>query len=137
MTEGIYKFHQKNLLLLTGGNLDRNLIEEFKKLSGEILSEKELNIVENKLFQPLSSSIPENASPFSSFTILEREDGTRAVILRYESKEDYIGTNLDIPEVDEDNDEFAMNVCIRSEFLGARRLMIVLSTEENAEIDEI
>jgi len=137
LTEGIYKFHQKNLLLLTGGNLDRNLIEEFKKLSGEILSEKELNIVENKLFQPLSSSIPENASPFSSFTILEREDGTRAVILRYESKEDYIGTNLDIPEVDEDNDEFAMNVCIRSEFLGARRLMIVLSTEENAEIDEI
>ena len=34
---------------------------------------------------------------------------------------------------DEDDDDFAPNICIRSEFLGARRLMIVLSGEEKAD----
>lgn len=135
LPEGICHFHRKNLLLLTGGNLDRRLLEEHKKISGEILTEKELELVEKKLFQPLLCSIPEDAFPLSSFTILERKDATRAVILRYESKQDYIGINPDIPEADED-DELTPNVCIRSEFLGNRRLMIVLSTEENAETDE-
>ena len=126
LPEGMFSFHQKNLLLLTGGKLDENLAEELKKMSGEILSGDELGLVEEKLFRPLMSSIPAGAAPYSSFTILEREDKRRAVILRYGSKEDYIGTNPDIPEQDEDNEEFAANVCIRSEFLGARRLMIVL-----------
>ncbi len=44
-----------------------------------------------------------------------------------------IGANDDIPETEEDDDEFAPNVCIRSEFLGARRLMIVLGDSEEAE----
>ena len=136
LPEGIFRFHRKNLLLLTGGNLDRRLLEEHKKISGEILTEKELELVEKKLFQPLLCSIPEDAFPLSSFSILECKDATRAVILRYESKQDYIGINPDIPEADEEDDEFTPNVCIRSEFLGNRRLMIVLSTEENAETDE-
>lgn len=130
LPEGIYRFHQKNLLLLTGGNLDRNLIEEYKKISGEILTGKELDLVDKKLFKPLVTSIPESIPLHSSYTILERDDGMRAVILRYESKEDYIRTNPDIPEVEEDDDEFTPDVCIRSEFLGARRLMIVLSTDK-------
>ena len=85
--------------------------------------------MENKLFCPLISSVPEGASPHSSYTILERDDGMRAAIIRYESKEDYIGSNEAIPEVDKDDDEFSPDVCIRSEFLKARRLMIVLSGE--------
>jgi hypothetical protein len=123
----MYRFHQKNLLLLTGGKLDGDLVEEMKRMSGEILSKDEMGLVEEKLFRPLMSSIPKGASPYSSFTILEREDTKHAVILRYGSKEDYIGTNPDIPEREEDDDEFTPDVCIRSEFLGARRLMIVLS----------
>jgi Na+-driven multidrug efflux pump len=127
LPEGMYRFHHKNLLLLTGGKLDGNLAEELKRMSRELLSKDEMGLVEEKLFRPLMSSIPAGASPYTSFTILEREDAKHAVILRYESKEDYIGTNPDIPEQDEDDDEFAADVCIRSEFLGARRLMIVLS----------
>jgi hypothetical protein len=37
--------------------------------------------------------------------------------------------NEAIPEVDEDDDEFSPDICIRSEFLKNRRLMIVLSKE--------
>ena len=100
----------------------------------EILSEKEMGLVEEKLFQPILSSIPAGNSLYSSFTILQREDDMHAVILRYQSKEDYIGSNEDIPDTDEEDNEFTPDVCIRSEFLGARRLMIVLSgynEEEN------
>ena len=132
--EGIYKFHQKNLLLLTGGMLDEKLVQDWKKECMEILSEKEMGLVEEKLFQPILSSIPAGNSYYSSFTILQREDDMHAVILRYQSKEDYIGSNEDIPETDEEDDELTPDVCIRSEFLGARRLMIVLSgynEEEN------
>ena len=61
------------------------------------------------------------------------KDDMRAVILRYRSKEDYIGKNEDFAEVDEEDDEFEPDVCIRSLFLGMRRLMIVLSGKEERE----
>lgn len=132
LPEGIYKFHQKNLLLLTGGRLNREQIENWKPAVAGILSGSELDTVEEKLFLPLISSVPEGVSLRTSFSILKRDDDMRAAILRYESKEDYIGANPDIPELDEDDDEFAPNVCIRSEFLGARRLMIVLGGNQNS-----
>ncbi len=136
LPEGMYSFHKKNLLLLTGGNLSGNLVEEWKRIAGEILTEKELELVKNELFKPLLSAIPSGVSPHSSFTILERDDGMRAAILRYESKEDFIGSNEDIVEVGEDDDEFSPDVCIRSEFLKARRLMIALSKEGEESVDD-
>ena len=78
-------------------------------------------------------SVKKSRQEQTSFTILERDDGLKAVILRYKSKKDYIGTNSDMPEQDEDDDDFAPNICIRSEFLGARRLMIILSGEEETD----
>ncbi len=130
LPEGITRFVQKNLLVLTGGNLDRSSVENWKQASKDILSEKELEFVEDKLFSPLMSSIPEGVSPHSTFTILKRDDGMKAVILRYESKEDYSGEDIGIQEQDEDDEEFSPDVCIKSEFIGARRLMIVLSGEQ-------
>ncbi|MCR4762044.1 MAG: hypothetical protein K5696_00795 [Lachnospiraceae bacterium] len=133
LPEGISLFCQKNLLLLTGGTFDKNLVEELKKLSGELLSGKELGLVEEKMFRPLMASVPEGVSLQTSYSILERDDGMRGVILRYESKKDYIGANPDISEQDEDDDELVTDVCIRSEFLGARRLMMVLSGTDKEE----
>ena len=127
LTEGTFKYHQKNLLLLTGGILERKRIEEWKGMSGEVLTPDEVGMVEDKMFSPLMSSLPEDVIIQSTFTILRRDDDMRAVILRYISKEDYIGTNENIAEVDEDDGEFEPDVCIRSVFLGARRLMIVIS----------
>ena len=129
LTEGIYRFHQKNLLLLAGGDLDESLIEEYKKASGKILTENEFDMVWKKMFLPLMSSIPEGVCPHSSFTVLERKDGMCAAIFRYESKEDFIGANCDIPEVDEEDDDLVPDECVRSEFLGARRLMIVFGSK--------
>lgn len=127
VAEGTFKYHQKNLLLLTGGILERKRIEEWKGMSGEVLTPEEVGMVEDKMFSPLMSSLPEDVIIQSTFTILRRDDDMRAVILRYISKEDYIGANDNIAEVDEDDGEFEPDVCIRSVFLGARRLMIVIS----------
>jgi len=133
LTEGIFKLHQKNLLLLTGGDLIREKVDEWKGMAGDILTQKEVDFVEKKMFTPLLSSLPEGVLLKSSFTILQREDDMRAVILRYRSKEDYIGANEDFAEADEEDDEFEPDVCIRSLFLGMRRLMIVLSGKEERE----
>ncbi len=127
LPEGIVRFHQKNLLVLTGGTLDRKNVEKWKMASKDILSEKEIELVEDKMFSALMTSIPEGVSPNSTFTILKRDDGMNAVILRYESKEDYIGDSNEIPEQDEEEEDFKPDVCIKSEFLGARRLMLVIS----------
>ncbi len=126
LTEGLFKFHKKNLLVMTGGDLTQTVIDNWKSITDDFLSDKELDMVDKKLFSPLLASIPAGVSPYSVFTVLKRDDGMLAVILRYESKDDYIGKNNTIPEQDEDETEFTPNVCIRSEFLGARRLMIVL-----------
>ena len=130
LPEGIVRFHQKNLLLLTGGDLDAARVESWKQELSGILTDEETELVNEKLFMPLMSSLPEGVAPHGTFSVLQRDDGRRSVIVRYESKEDYIGANPDIPEQDEEETEFLPDVCIRSEFLGARRLMIVLGGEE-------
>jgi len=127
LPEGLFKFHQKNLLVMTGGYLTQAVIDKWKSIADGVLTDKQLDMVEEKLFSPLIASIPAGVSLNSVFTILKRKDGMLAVILRYESKEDYVGTNSAIPEQNEDETEFTPDVCIRSEFLGTRRLMIVLS----------
>ena len=130
LSEGIYKFHQKNLLLLTGGKLDGKLVEKCREESGKVLTGKELGIVEEQLFRPLMSSVKADGAPHTSFTILERKDGLHAVVLRCESKKGLIGAEEAVPETQGDEEEFAHDVCIRSEFLGAERLMIVLSAAD-------
>ncbi len=127
LTEGIFIFRKKNLLVLRGGNLDAKQVESWKTAAQDVLTGEQLEIVQEKLFQPLLASLPAGVSPYSSFTVLQRDDDMRAVILRYESKQDYIEGNTDIQAQDEDETEFEPDVCIRSEFLHARRLMIVLS----------
>lgn len=135
LAEGIYRFRKKNLLLLTGGKLTGEKVEEWKMMAGDILTAKELEIVKTKFFAPLLSCIPEGSAFNSSFTILQRDDDMHVVILRYESKKDFIGENADMAEVDEEDEDFVPDTCIRSEFLGARRLMIVLSKAEEPSKD--
>lgn len=131
LAEGIFRLHKKNLLLLTGGNFSRELIENWKAAVDGILSEKEFSMIKEKMLEPLLAAVPSGVVLKSSFTILTRDDGRLAVILRYESKEDYLGTDEDISEREEEDDDVVIesDVCIRSEFLGDRRLMIVLSGE--------
>ena len=131
LPKGIHRFYRENLLLLTGGKLSPAKAESWKAEARGILTEAQMKLVDEKMLSPLLAAVPEVACPESSFTILEREDGRRAVILRYASKKDYLGTDQNTSAGNEDEDtEVTPDECVRSEFLGARRLMIVLGERE-------
>ena len=93
LSKGLFRPYQENLLLLTGGKLSGEQVEAWKTGASGILTDKELELVEKEMLSPLIAAVPDGHSPNSSFTILERDDGKRAVILRYESKKDYIGAD--------------------------------------------
>lgn len=129
LPKGIHRFYQENLLLLTGGKLSSARAESWKADARSILTEAQIKLMDEKMLSPLLAAVPDGDCLDSSFTILEREDGRRAAILRYESKKDYLGTDQNTAEWDEET-EVTPDQCIRSEFLGMRRLMIVLSEQE-------
>ncbi len=130
LSKGLNRFYRENLLLLTGGKLSPAVAESWKSDACGILTEEQMNLIDEKMLTPLLSAVPDGVCPDSSFTILEREDGRRAVILRYASKKDYLEADRNLTEWDEDEDtEVTSDECIRSEFLGTRRLMIVLAAE--------
>lgn len=132
LSKGLNRFCRENLLLLTGGKLSPERAESWKTDARGILTEEQMNLIDEKMLAPLLSAIPDDACHDSSFTILEREDGRRAVILRYASKKDYLEADQNLTEWDEDEDtEITSDECIRSEFLGTRRLMIVLAAERS------
>ena len=67
--------------------------------------------------------------PNSTWTILERKDGRKAVILRYEDRVDYLERMSPYDGDKGDEEDIPFNQCIRSEFFGTRRMMLILDTE--------
>ena len=82
------------------------------------------------MIRPLLEVLSDEIHPFGCFTVLKRDDNRLAAILHYESKKDLLDNLPELPEDDEDEeqeDTGPPDTCIRSEFLGMRRLMIILS----------
>ncbi|GEM_PF-704065 len=119
---GMILFWPENLRMLTGGKLNSRNLKEWEAASGDILNREERQLVSEKMTGPLLASMPEKQTD-SSWTILERDDGNMAVILRYDGPRDKKGK--DGPEEEEEK-ELELNTCIRSEFFGMHRLMMVL-----------
>lgn len=117
---GLIREYPENVLLLDGGRLGEQSTQKWMSETETILSPQEQEMVQEKMFSPLLAAIPGGAAPESTFTVLVRDDNSRAVILRYKSKKDYIG---DEPEIEDD--EIKAGECLRSEFIGCRRLMMV------------
>ena len=132
LATGLRMFHRENLLLLRGGKLDPAHVQELENAAGEILPPDRLELVKEKMFRPILAALPGGVSPAFSFTILERTDGRQAVILRYASRKDDLEAGPAVPETGDGDGEEAIppDTCIRSEFLGMRRLMMVLSGQE-------
>lgn len=140
LTIGTRRYRRENLLLLDGGIINPVWFEQIETEAEEILSREQLNLVKNKMLMPLLAALPEGRNPRGSFTILERDDGRKTVLLRYVSKTDYLENNEAMPEIEseEDDDDDAeetvpFDTCIRSEFLGLRRLMIVLDENNTSD----
>ncbi len=123
--KGIIGFYRENSLLMTGGHATGETIAGWKKLASEVLTEKQTEEMTEKILDPFEKAIPAGEAPLSAFTILEKGNGDRSVILRYNSRKDYMG---DGGEEDEDElsemEENLYDECIRSEFNSMRRMMI-------------
>ena len=130
--KGIIGFCRENALLMTGGKAASDVIAGWKKAASEILTGEQMVKVSEKLLDPFENAIPQGEAPLSAFTILDREDGGISVILRYNSKKDYLG---DGGEEDEDEilekADSLYDECIRSEFNSMRRMMLNLKRSDS------
>lgn len=137
LPKGLHRFHRENLLLLKGGKLTPSLVSDFESSAGGIVSEEQQETLRQQMTGPLMEVLSDEVHPFGCFTVLKRKDGTLAAILHYESKKDLLE---DLPEIsvdeedegDEEQENVPSDTCIRSEFLGMRRLMIILSQPGDA-----
>ena len=123
---GLIRFYPENLRILVSGKLTGQNLEAWQNMSEDLLTEEEQQLVKEQIVEPLLAAIPEDRMPNSTWTILERKDGRKAVILRYEDRVDYLErmSPSDGDKWDEENVPF--NQCIRSEFFGTRRMMLIL-----------
>ncbi|MBO7664184.1 MAG: polysaccharide biosynthesis C-terminal domain-containing protein [Clostridia bacterium] len=132
LTRGMRRFHRENLLLLKGGRLTVSFVDAFESSAAQTLSGEQLDTLKQKMTDPLRNTLTETFTPESCFTILQRDDGNPAAILHYQSKKDLLEDLPELPEEEDEDDEDVLeevprDTCLRSEFLGMRRLMIILS----------
>lgn len=133
LPRGMRRFHRENLLLLKGGRLTVSFVDAFESSAARTVSEEQFDTLKQKMTDPLRNTLTETFSPESCFTILQRDDGNPAAILHYQAKKDLLEDLPELPEEDDDEDDDAAreevprDTCLRSEFLGMRRLMIILS----------
>ena len=120
--------HENDVIsMITGGKSDRSLIQSLKKESEKYLAGDEVKELWSKMLEPFSKALGTDKNYPCSFMILNREDGHKAAILRYDSRSDILGENADAGTVSEnsENEEIIFGECIRSEFNYMRRMMLV------------
>lgn len=131
LPKGMRYYQKENLQLLKGGYLTQSFVSDFSKEAEKIISVRQIEILKKEMIDPLMQVLSEEKVRQCSFSILKRDDDKMAVNLHYESKKDLLENlpeiELDDDDEDDKDEEVPVDTCIRSEFLGMRRLMIILS----------
>ncbi|MCR5107903.1 MAG: hypothetical protein K6B28_07035, partial [Lachnospiraceae bacterium] len=117
---GLIKFQKENVLFLDGGEITGQHTEKWIEGIKVILGEEEAEAVRIKMLYPIINSPGQNEHLMTSFTVLQRNDNSIAVILRYDPKKDQQQINNTATEADNKNGEVT-----NSEFLGIRRVMMI------------
>ena len=123
LTRGFIKRYSENALVLTGGDEHEPYLDEWKREAADVLTSEQCGLVWDKVISAYVADIPEGKSPLCSFTVLERENGDKAAIVRYMQKTKLFAAET-AEEADEDELSHVYGECIRSEFNTLRRLMI-------------
>ena len=134
LPKGILSYHRENLIVLKGGILTPSLVGEYEKETCENTKSKQFGVLKERMIEPLLAALSENTSLYCCFSLLKRSDERLAAILCYESKKDLLEDLPELPESendDGDEEEVPPDTCIRSEFLGMRRMMIILSNTDD------
>lgn len=134
LPRGIISFYRENLLVLKGGKLTPALVADFEKEAKKSAGREQFEKIRNKMTEPLLTVLSDSITPFGCFGILKRSDDRLAAVLHYEAKKDLLEDLPELPESEEDEEdeyeEVPFDTCIRSEFLGMRRMMIILGDTE-------
>lgn len=123
LVRGFVKMYPENVVLLTGGEPEPDHIARWKALAAEVLDPAQVASVEGKLFASFEEAIAQERPHVCSFTVLERDDGDKAAILRFDHKVSLFAAENE-EETDEEELAHVYDTCIKSEFNTLHRLMI-------------
>ena len=127
MSKGFVKRYPENALVLTGGQTDANVVEEWHKDTVKVLGEDKTASVWEKVIEPFLASDNNKPEQLCTYSVIQRENGDTAAILRYGGKTDLkhliIGEEAD-EEEDEEELSHVYDQCVSSEFNTLRRMMI-------------
>ena len=130
--KNLFSRENEVLRMITGGKADRALIHSWKEASERYLSGDEAGELWSKMLEPFSRALGEDRKYLCSFMILNREDGHKAAILRYDSRRDILGQDekARITDINGEDEEIIYGECVRSEFNYMRRMMLVFDQAE-------
>ena len=131
LPRGMRRFHRENLLILRGGNLTPAFVSGMEEAAGKCVGIGQLEILKQKMITPLAAVLSGKTAKEGTFSILKRDDDRLEAVIHYDSREDLLEELPEIEFDDEDEEqEVPFDTCIRSEFLGMRRIMIIFSEKE-------
>ena len=120
----IVNFEQKHILLMRGGIPDENELDKWYNDAKEHITEADSKILLEKLMVPYMNAVKNGARYTSSFMIIQKEDGHKSAILRYDSGNDVLSEDGVLKDDEEEEAEAIIGECVRSEFNYVRRWMI-------------
>ncbi|MBR3224285.1 MAG: hypothetical protein IKF78_03080 [Atopobiaceae bacterium] len=132
LARGYVRRYPENALVLTGGIADADTVLAWHDEKAKVLPPAQAEVVWERLIEPFMTSEDGKQSYPCSYTVIRRDNGDVAAILRY-------GTRMGIRELllgeegdgnDEEDLAHVYGKCVSSEFNTLRRLMINFKGEE-------
>lgn len=126
LARGFVKHYPENALVLTGGHTDEGQLSAWRADTKKVLGDERADVVWNKLVEPFLASEDNEPGRLCSFTIIERDNGDHAAILRYGGHTSIKALLLGDEGGEEDEEELShvYGECVSSEFNTLRRLMV-------------
>ncbi|MBR3314940.1 MAG: hypothetical protein IKG18_12470 [Atopobiaceae bacterium] len=132
LARGFIKEYPENALVLTGGHTDAAQIEAWHADTAKVLGQAHTATVWEKVIEPFLASDANEPDQLCSYSIIRRDNGDAAAILRYGGhtslRQLLFGSES---EGEEDEEELAhvYGECVSSEFNTLQRLMINFEAE--------
>ena len=139
LPRGMRSFHRENLLMLKGGSITPAFVTGIEEEAEKSIGRRRFDTLKQKMLLPVMQVLSEESAPSGTFSLLKRDDNRVAAVLHYEAKKDLLE---DLPEIELDDEdegegeEVPFDSCIRSEFLGMRRVMMILSDTDDEKTAE-
>jgi hypothetical protein len=126
LARGFVRHYPENALVLTGGHTDEGQLSAWRADTKKVLGDERADVVWNKLVEPFLASEDNEPGRLCSFTIIERDNGDHAAILRYGGHTSIKALLLGDEGGEEDEEELShvYGECVSSEFNTLRRLMV-------------